>query len=219
MPDLVIYDCDGTLIDSERLVAKVCLAHIHALGLQHWSLDRYHAAFVGMPGHVGWATVAKELDQALPADFNETVNVEIHTLMIEELEMMPGVRAAVQAIAGQRCVASSTPHPHLVANIQRVGLADLFGVHIFSASQVRRAKPAPDVFLFAASQMGHDPRHCVVIEDSVPGVIAARRAGMITIGYTGGAHDAGLMQVRLLEAGAIAVASHMDDLPGIIRAL
>jgi beta-phosphoglucomutase-like phosphatase (HAD superfamily) len=125
----------------------------------------------------------------------------------------------VLAINGHRCVASSTPQPHLTNNIRLVGLDDLFGSNIFSASQVRRAKPAPDVFLFSASQMGHDPQDCIVIEDSVPGVLAARRAGMRVIGFNGAAHDPALMDSRLREAGAIDVVSHMDHLPKLVGSL
>jgi HAD superfamily hydrolase (TIGR01509 family) len=219
LTDLVIYDCDGTLIDSERLVAKVCMSAIHHLGLTHWTLDRYYGAFVGMPGHVGWACVVDDLGRDLPDNFNKNVDAEIARLFELELEALPGVRQAIEAIPGHRAVASSTPKPELTQNIRRAKLHDLFGDHIFSASQVRRAKPAPDVFLFTASQMGHDAKDCLVIEDSVPGVIAARRAGMSVIGYTGSAHDPLLMHGRLREAGAIAVAAHMDDLPALVRSL
>ncbi|MFM9976268.1 MAG: HAD-IA family hydrolase, partial [Beijerinckiaceae bacterium] len=144
---------------------------------------------------------------------------DILRLMETDLQALPGVRQAVEAIGGARCVASSTEKHHLVANIRKAGLYDLFGENIFSASQVRRAKPAPDVFLFAASQMGHDPRHCLVVEDSVPGVLAAIRAGMRVVGYTGAAHDPVGMHQKLLDAGAIHVVAHMDELPSVIGAL
>jgi beta-phosphoglucomutase-like phosphatase (HAD superfamily) len=118
-----------------------------------------------------------------------------------------------------RCVASSTRHDHLIERIKRMGLDDLFGGHVFSASQVKRAKPAPDVFLFSASQMGHDPKDCVVVEDSVPGVLGARRAGMRVVGFTGAAHDADAMRAKLAAAGATHVAHHMAELPALVRAL
>jgi HAD superfamily hydrolase (TIGR01509 family) len=219
LPDLVIFDCDGTLIDSERIVARVCMTEIHGLGLTHWTMDRYFASFVGMPGHVGWGAVAADMGRPLPEGLNARVDDEIKRLMALELPdaLAPGVRAAISAVAGPRCVASSTVLEDLRANIRFAGLHDLFGDHVFSATQVKRAKPAPDVFLFAASQMGVDPKDCVVIEDSVPGVTAARRAGMRTIGYTGLAHDAGTMRGRLLEAGAAVVAAHMDEVAGMLR--
>jgi HAD superfamily hydrolase (TIGR01509 family) len=219
LPSLIIYDCDGTLIDSERLVAIVCMEEIHALGLTDWTLDRYYASFVGMPGHVGWSRVAEALGRPLDEAFQAKVDERIFALFSTDLVALPGVRDAVNAIGGDRCVASSTPLGHLCANIRHAGLHDLFGEHVFSASQVRRAKPAPDVFLFAASQMGHDPKECIVIEDSVPGVLAARRAGMTVIGYTGAAHDPTGMTHRLREAGAMAVAPHMDALPKLVSGL
>jgi HAD superfamily hydrolase (TIGR01509 family) len=219
MPDLIIYDCDGTLVDSERLVAEICLEAIHGLGLTDWTMDRYVETFVGMPGHVGWSEVWKVLGRTMPQAFNDGVDVRISTALDERLELLPGVRETVTALGAPRCVASSTRHDHLVMRIRQMGLGDLFGEHVFSASQVRRAKPAPDVFLFSAAQMGADPKDCVVIEDSVPGVSAALRAGMHVIGYTGAAHDPHAMQIKLAAAGARAVARHMSDVPALVRAL
>jgi HAD superfamily hydrolase (TIGR01509 family) len=219
VPDLIIYDCDGTLIDSERLVARICMEEIHALGLTQWTMDRYFASFVGMPGHVGWGRVAEDLGRPLPDGLNARVDDRIHALMRTELETLPGARDAILAIGGSRCVASSTSQPHLTDNIRHVGLHDLFGDHIFSASQVRRAKPAPDVFLFSASQMGHDPADCIVVEDSVPGALAGIRAGMRVVGFTGAAHDPALMDRLLRVAGVVSVAKHMNELPALIRAV
>jgi HAD superfamily hydrolase (TIGR01509 family) len=219
MPDLIIYDCDGTLIDSERIVADVCLAEIHKLGLAHWTMDDYVHAFVGMPGKVGWARVAEAVGRPLPDGFNHRVDAMIDASFASSLRPIDGVREAVIAIGGQRCVASTTAQPYLSQNIAIAGLTDLFGDAVFSASQVKRPKPAPDVFLYSASQMGHDPKDCVVVEDSVPGVLAARRAGMRVIGFTGAAHDPAAMRSRLSEAGAIHVASDMGALPAIVRDL
>jgi HAD superfamily hydrolase (TIGR01509 family) len=219
MPDLIIYDCDGTLIDSERLVARICLAEIHALGLSQWTMDDYVSTFVGMPGRIGWQQVREALGRDFPEGFNAMVDARIDEAFASDLKPVPGVREAVTAIGGPACVASTTAQPHLSTNIRIAGLDDLFGGHVFSASQVRRPKPAPDVFLFAASQMGHDPNHCLVVEDSVPGVLAARRAGMTVVGFTGAAHDPGAMRTRLSEAGAVRVVHDMAELPPVVRAL
>jgi HAD superfamily hydrolase (TIGR01509 family) len=219
LPDLIIYDCDGTLIDSERVVADICLTAIHELGLSDWTMNRYIETFIGMPGHVGWSRVQEALGKPLPQGLNERVDAEIVSKLATTDLALPGVRQAITAIGGERCVASSTPLDHLRHNIGLAKLDDLFGDAIFSASQVKRAKPAPDVFLLAAARMGHDPNRCIVIEDSVPGVTAARRAGMQVIGYTGAAHDPALMDERLAMAGAYAVVSHMNELPAVVASI
>jgi HAD superfamily hydrolase (TIGR01509 family) len=219
VPKLIIYDCDGTLVDSERLVAEICLEAIHGLGLTDWTMQRYVDAFVGMPGEVGWGAVGRALGRELPKDFNDAIDARIVERFASSLELLPGVRETVTALGRARCVASSTRHDHLVHRIRQMGLDDLFEDRVYSASQVRRAKPAPDVFLFSASQMGHDPKDCLVIEDSVPGVTAAVRAGMRVIGYTGAAHDPALMHGSLLAAGALAVAGHMAAIPPLVATL
>jgi HAD superfamily hydrolase (TIGR01509 family) len=200
-------------------VAEVCLEALHGLGLTDWTMDRYVEAFVGMPGHVGWSRVWQALGREMPTEFNDGVDERIFAGLRDKLEVLPGVRDAITALDGPRCVASSTPLAGLRANIMQVGLHDLFGDDVFSASQVKRAKPAPDVFLFAASQMGHDPKDCLVIEDSVPGVTGAIRAGMKVIGYTGAAHDPAGMTAKLRAAGVSHVASHMRELPDLVRSV
>ena len=214
---LIIYDCDGTLIDTETVYAEDCLAAFGRLGLPGWTMERYVDTFVGIPADIGWGFIERDYGGPLPAGFRQQVNAVIHQRFASGLRAAEGVREAVTAIGPLRCVASSTRLEPLIRNIARADLTDLFAPAIFSASQVRRGKPAPDVFLFAASQMGFDPPHCVVIEDSVPGVIAARRAGMRVIGFTGLAHDAARLDAKLREAGALAVVAHMRSLPETVR--
>jgi beta-phosphoglucomutase-like phosphatase (HAD superfamily) len=125
----------------------------------------------------------------------------------------------VTAIEGPRCVASSTSLAPLRRNLGTAGLIDLFDPHVFSASQVARGKPHPDVFLFAAETMGMKPERCVVIEDSAPGVLAARAAGMSVVGFTGSAHDRPRITARLRDAGAEIIIDHMDEWPGVVKAL
>jgi HAD superfamily hydrolase (TIGR01509 family) len=216
---LTIFDCDGTLIDSERLVADICLAAIHDLGLSDWTMEKYVRSFVGMPGRVGWGNVQQELGRPLPEGYNAEINRRIYTSFKQSLEAVPGARQAILATSGKRCVASSTAEPHLSVNLETTGLLDLFPSAVFSASQVARAKPAPDVFLLAAAKMGEDPSHTIVIEDSVPGVLAARRAGMQVIGFIGTAHDPKQLGASLAEAGAVAIIDELQFVPGELKRL
>jgi HAD superfamily hydrolase (TIGR01509 family) len=136
-----------------------------------------------------------------------------------ELRALPGVREAVLAVGGRRCVASSTSLAPLRRNLTIAGLIDLFDPHIFSASQVARGKPHPDVFLHAAAAMGATPERCLVIEDSVPGVLAARAAGMEVVGFTGVSHDKPRMAGRLAQAGASAVIDDFAHWPATVAEL
>jgi HAD superfamily hydrolase (TIGR01509 family) len=215
---LIIYDCDGTLIDSETIAGQVVHRAIAGFGLPY-TLNDYNAAFTGVPAARSWDMLEEEYGQPFPAGTRDRVDAEIHRRFAEELTLVAGVRAAVEALDLPRCVASSTGMPVLRRNMAHVGLMDLFDPHIFSATQVKRGKPAPDVFLYAASQMGHDPSECIVIEDSVNGVKAARRAGMRVLGFTGAGHAFDGLADRLMAAGAVQVVPHMDDLPSTIRQL
>jgi HAD superfamily hydrolase (TIGR01509 family) len=216
MPFAIIYDCDGTLIDSEHIAGSVCAEALTRAG---WpiTMEAFNLRFTGVPAAKTWEILRGELPFALPDGFNEAINAEIHRRFDEELQAIPGVTEAIRAIGGNRCVASSTNRPQLVKNLVKTGLQPLFGDHIYSASQVARGKPSPDVFLFAASQIGADPAECIVIEDSVTGVTAGRRAGMRVIGFTGASNGIADLGARLAAAGAEAVVASMTDLPGAVE--
>jgi HAD superfamily hydrolase (TIGR01509 family) len=219
MPELVIYDCDGTLIDTETLYGEVSLAACHALGLTDWTIDDYVDSVVGIPWSDGVKIIEAAHGRALPVDFEQRIEDVVALRLESELRALPGVREALDAIGGRRCVASSTSLAPLRRNLAITGLIELFDPHIFSASQVARGKPHPDVFLFAATQMGVQPRDCLVIEDSVPGVLAARAAGMRVVGFTGVSHDRQRSTARLTEAGALAVIDDFADWPGVVTGL
>lgn len=214
MFDLVIYDCDGTLLDTETLYGEVSLALCHEIGLTGWSLDDYLHNLVGIPLADGFKIIEAALGRPLPADFEDRIEAGVAARLAHELRALPGVREALAELAGRRCVASSTSLAPLRHNLGLAGLLDLFDPHVFSASQVARGKPAPDVFLFAAAQMQARPERCLVLEDSVPGVQAARAAGMRVAGFTGATHDKAAMRERLLAAGAAAVIDDYRDWPG-----
>lgn len=215
---LIIFDCDGVLIDSEIVAARLEAEAITELGLPMTAQD-ICTRFAGTTTREVWATLERELGRPLPAGFFEAHLAHVRDVFSRELEAIPGARQAVSEV-GQSgipyCVASSTQLPALITNLGTAGLVDLFDGHVFSASQVKRAKPAPDVFLFAASQMGADPADCLVVEDSIAGVTAARRAGMPVIGFVGGSHVTDGHDERLTAAGARAIFDHMADLGRVL---
>lgn len=217
--DLVVYDCDGTLIDTETVYAEVTLALCREVGLTDWTLDDYLRQLLGIPLADGFGVIERALGRPLPEDFEARAEAGVAARLATEARALPGVREAVTRIDARRCVASSTTLEPLKHNLRLAGLIDLFDPHVFSASQVARGKPAPDVFLFAAAQMGIAPGRCLVLEDSVPGVLAARAAGMRVAGFIGAAHDKPGTRERLLAAGAATVLDGYEDWPGTVAAL
>ena len=217
--DLIIYDCDGTLIDTETIYAEINLKSYHAIGLTHWTMESYVDAMVGIPVAEGRRILEREFGGPLPPDFEEGIEREVRHRFASGLKALPGVRDAVTRVDGPRCVASSTSLVPLKRNLATAGLIDLFDPHVFSASQVSRGKPHPDVFLFAAETLGVKPGSCLVIEDSVPGVLAAKAAGMPVVGFTGVAHDKARIAARLKDAGALTVIDHLDDWAALVGQL
>ena len=214
-PELVIFDCDGVLIDSEAIACRTdaaCLAEIGIAMSAEEIMDRY----VGISAAAMFADIELRHGRRLPADFIETVRSRVATAFDTDLLPMAGVEMALRALPFNRCVASSSAPARLQHSLSLTGLLRYFDPHIFSATQVPRGKPAPDLFLFAAATMRAVPEMCVVVEDSEPGVQAAVAAGMRVIGFTGGGHCRPGHAERLRAAGALAVCDHMQRLPGLI---
>ena len=185
---LVLFDCDGVLVDSERLVIDIDVAAVTAAG---WPMTREQAieAFVGRSDADVMAMIEAQVGHPLPPGWDAAWEADYRRVFDELLEPVPGVRAAVEQVVarGRRtCVASSGSHDKMRRTLARTGLAHLFEGRIFSATEVERGKPAPDLFLHAASRMQVDPDRCVVVEDSRYGVAAARSAGMRVVGFAGG---------------------------------
>lgn len=209
--DLVIFDCDGVLIDSESIANEVCARHLMTLG-PTLTMHEFAARYCGSPIRDIWRRVEADFGVIVDDAMRAAIDTEIHALFETSLRTVSGVVEMLDCLAAKRCVASSTGIVKLRANLARVGLLDRFEPGVFSASQVARGKPAPDVFLFAASQMGADPSRCIVVEDSVAGVTAARRAGMVSIGFAGGGHIDDGHPDRLKAVGAKVIAETMHDL-------
>jgi HAD superfamily hydrolase (TIGR01509 family) len=213
--DLVIFDCDGVLVDSEVIS---CRAHAATLTRHGYPIteDQVFNRFLGRSMRQATLEVEAELGRSLPDDFHTQVYAEIFRSFAASLEATPYIVETLAAITLPVCVASSGPPEKISASLNRVGLYDRFAPHIFSAVQVEHGKPAPDLFLFAAEQMKVSPAGCLVIEDSVSGIAAARAAGMAVLGYHGGSHCRPGHAETLRAAGAAVTFDDMRELPGLI---
>jgi HAD superfamily hydrolase (TIGR01509 family) len=213
--DLVIFDCDGVLVDSEVIS---CRAHSQILTRHGYPItpEQVFDRFLGRSMRQATLEVEAELGHSLPDDFHTQVYAEIFRLFAASLEATPHIDEALAAIALPVCVASSGPPEKISASLNRVGLYDRFAPHIFSAVQVPNGKPAPDLFLFAAEQMRTSPARCLVIEDSVSGIAGALAAGMTVLGFHGGSHCRPGYADTLRAAGAVVTFDDMRQLPGLI---
>jgi HAD superfamily hydrolase (TIGR01509 family) len=214
--DLVIFDCDGVLINSEEIASQVCAEAVVELGMTMTAHD-YASRYAGMPVAEAWLRVEQDSGAPLPTGFREKVDAEVRRRFELELAPIDGMVDVLRSSPHPRCVASSTRLPLLEKNLSQTGLIDFFAPGVFSVTQVKRGKPAPDVFLYAASQMGADPSRCIVVEDSIAGVTAAFRAGMQVIGFMGGGHSTPSLRASLEQAGAGQIAATAADLRRILK--
>jgi HAD superfamily hydrolase (TIGR01509 family) len=192
-PDLVIFDCDGVLVDSEPIAIKLDLVLLERVGLkltEQELIDR----FLGRSESVLHEEIAAHLGHPLDPEVKEEFH-QLHTEMLErELKPVPGVVDALARLQRPTCVASSSTPESLYRKLTLTGLYEQFEGHIFSAVEVPNGKPAPDLFLYAAHQMGVEPNRCVVVEDSQYGVLAARAAGMHVYAYASGLVNPGTLR-------------------------
>jgi HAD superfamily hydrolase (TIGR01509 family) len=182
---LVIFDCDGVLVDSERLAVRVEAAVLAELG---WPLSQAEVIerFMGRSQAFMVQAIRDRLGGRLPDDWQDRLDRRYRAAFDAELTPVDGVVEALDRIATPTCVASGASHETLRLTLGLTGLYQRFEGRIFSASEVAEGKPAPDLFLHAAARMGAEPAACAVVEDSRYGVEAARAAGMLAFGYTGG---------------------------------
>lgn len=213
--DLVIFDCDGVLIDSEVLASRIDALALAEIGIPI-TTEEVLARYVGISTATMLADIAARYGVALPEGFAATLQARVLDAFERELATIPGVEAAIDALPHRLCVASSSTPERLRHALALTGLLARFDPHIFSAVQVARGKPAPDLFLFAAERMGVRPERCLVVEDSIAGVRAARAAGMAVLGFTGGGHCGPGHGARLAEAGAAVIFSEMARLPALL---
>jgi HAD superfamily hydrolase (TIGR01509 family) len=212
---LVIFDCDGVLVDTEPLANASLSRALRAQGLD-WSPDETIRRLMGLSLKSCMEICEAELGRKLPDDFLETMQAYTYQSFRDApLQPIAGVKEAILAVqkAGRdTCVASSGSPEKMRFTLGLTGLWDLFDGRIFSASQVPRGKPFPDLFLHAALSMNVQPFDCVVVEDSVPGVQAARSAGMKALAYAGEPYA---NRDALRQAGG-QVFDNMKQLPGLV---
>jgi HAD superfamily hydrolase (TIGR01509 family) len=208
--DLIIFDCDGVLVDSERIAIRTNIAAFAEYGHTVTEAEVIDA-FVGKNTEsvmeIAGEWLGVERVNGWTDRFRELYYTELETAVTP----VDGIVEALDAISITNCVASSGTHKKMRMTLGRTGLYDRFAGRIFSAAEVANGKPAPDLFLHAAHQMGVVPQRCVVVEDSEPGVQAARAAGMRCLGYTGGVTAAH----RLAGPGTV-LFDDMRKLPALI---
>jgi HAD superfamily hydrolase (TIGR01509 family) len=214
--DLIIFDCDGVLVDSEPLAMRVLIAAIARQGVALDPLQAYRD-YLGR----SLASISESLEGShgmpLGHEALESMRHDLYALYRQELRPNPGLPQMLAQLAMPFCVASSSQPERIRISLELTGLIPWFAPNVFSASMVEHGKPAPDLFLHAAATMGADPAGCLVVEDSPAGITAARAAGMRVFGYVGGSHiePAGL-RAAIEALAPDAVFDDMQTLPDLV---
>lgn len=208
---LVIFDCDGVVVDSEVLscqsLVDVLLRYDVPISLDQ-VFDKFLGRSFSLVEEFYREATGKPLPDKLRADYRDL----LATTFRASLKPMPGINVILDALEWPYCLASSSDSERIATTLAAAGLASYFGDRVYSAAMVARGKPAPDLFLFAAAQMSRESVQTLVIEDTVPGILAGKAAGMTVWGFTGGSHCTGRDVGRqLAEAGADRVFDSMAD--------
>lgn len=210
-PALVIFDCDGVLVDSERISHEVLIAMLAERGVT-MGFDEAVDRFMGSSMQ-RCLEIVEQLCGAPPSQFLPAFRARTFAAFEADLQPIDGIGEVLAGLPLPFCVASNGPREKMRLTLRRTGLLARFEHGLFSADDVARPKPAPDLFLHAAAHMRADPAACIVVEDSPTGIAAARAAGMTAWGYAGMTPAA-----RLAEAGAQATFASMRELPARLAA-
>ncbi|MFJ5221576.1 HAD family hydrolase [Streptomyces sp. NPDC088400] len=206
----MIFDCDGVLVDSERIAVRVDAQVFASLGC-HFTEEEIIATFVGSSGEMFDAAVEQRLGRPLEPGWYQAYAHLYQDAFDAELTAIDGIAEVLEILGLPFCLASNGGHDGIRRNLRTTGLYDHFEGRIFSAADVAHGKPAPDLFLHAARTLGVDPARCAVVEDSPYGVEAARAAGMRAFGYAGG-----LTEAHRLRGPGTVVFDDMRELPGLL---
>lgn len=210
-PELIIFDCDGVLIDSEVIANRTNVEVLSELGI-HFTLEEYMERFVGVSLRDEVVEIERLRQIKLPDDYETRLMKHKYKVFEAELKAIEGIVEFVTSIKTPKAVASGSSPERLEYTLKLTHLWELFAPHIYSTTLVPKSKPAPDIFLYTAKQFGVRPEKCLVVEDSTLGVRAGVAAGMTVIGFSGGSHIKDGHAERLLELGASKVFSKMQDI-------
>jgi HAD superfamily hydrolase (TIGR01509 family) len=219
-PDLVIFDCDGVLVDSEVIASRVEAELLTQAGYEITG-EELSELYAGLTFKDIMLRIEDVAAIPFKASLIDQAEDMVDRRLRAEVRAIEGAHEAVTSVAGKRCICSNSRTERIGFMLEKNGLAQLFSGRIFSSLETpsQRPKPAPDVFLYAAQSMGANPASTFVIEDSVHGIAGAKTAGMRVIGFTGGAHSYPGHADVLTEAGAETVIRRWADFRGVIAAL
>ena len=215
---MYIFDCNGVLVDSESIVANVAAQELTRAGFAV-SPDIIARFFTGRRPADMLADIETATQRKLPQNFGSMLATTTLRRLRAEARATAHVEHALTWLRGPKCVASSAPFERIRVSLESTGLLRFFDPYLFSASDVPRGKPAPDLFLYVAQRMRVQPGDCIVVEDSPAGVTAAHAAGMVPIGFIGGSHTNPSLGAQLTAAGARAVIADMRALKSTVVAL
>ena len=211
----IIFDCDGVLVDSESIYQSAHIKFLNEMGLTVPD-GQYAREYMGLPTPVYfqklWDDYGEQYGRPFPDDLEINLKSYCHTQIVNSLLPINGVKEFTSKLTIPYAVASSTKLKFLHQKLEQTGLHDLFDPHIYSGEQVPRGKPFPDLFLHTANMLNIPPSDCVVVEDSVNGVLAGVAAGMDVIGFCGGGHCADDHAYILTQAGAVYSVHSFDEL-------
>jgi HAD superfamily hydrolase (TIGR01509 family) len=212
---MVIFDCNGVLVDSEPLATSIVSQEFMRAGF-NLTPDIVARYFTGRRPADIFAEVEIASGRKLPAGFAATVASATLRRFRAELRATAHMAQALSWLRGPKCVASSSSFDRIRVSLESTDLIRYFDPYLFSATEVRDGKPSPDLFLYAAGKMHVEPRHCIVVEDSSVGVAAGVAAGMTAVGFVGGTHAGPRLPEQLRAAGARAIVSDMRALKSTI---
>jgi HAD superfamily hydrolase (TIGR01509 family) len=215
-PELIIFDCDGVLIDSEVIANRVNVEVLAGLGVE-FTLEEYMERFVGVSLRDEILEIERLRKIKLPDDYEGRLMNHKYGVFDKELRAIEGIVDFVKSIQLPKAVASGSSPERLEYTLKLTHLWELFTPHVYSTNLVPKSKPAPDIFLYTADKFGVTPEKCLVIEDSTLGVRAGVAAGMTVLGFTGGSHIKHGHEERLLGLGAKKVFSRMQDMANWLK--